>query len=274
MAGTRVYNKDGEQIYPISKAENIISNALVSEGDVEECLLDIYKRIGELTGDEEAVNSIKVEIGYKKATTRDEAEIKESTGSWGAFTMPSADYPYIWKKTVFTYKGKEESELNTVYEIVAAYPEMQHTIYKATDGTVQPTITYEKNDEGEPDYQEVDYIAQGWQDQPISLSAQAPYVYMATRKKEDGLWGPFSLPVLYGRWAFDSQLELRYAVSPSLTPPELDKSNPNPSGWESEITEEFPGQYLWIITATSVNGQVNIDTSGNIWKGPNLISKM
>lgn len=272
-SGTKVYNKDGEQIFPITSAEAVFSNALTTGGNVEDCLLDLYKKIGELTGDEEAVSSIKVEIGYKQTATKDEAEVKEITSGWGAFKMPTTELPYTWKKTVFTYAGKEESELNTVYEIVAAYPDQTHTIYRATDGTIQPTISYDLNDEGKPDYQNVDYVTQGWSDIPVSLSAQAPFVYMASRTRVDGLWGPFSVPVLYGRWAYDSQLEIRYKVTNTVEAPEINKTVTNPDGWLTEITGEYSG-YLWIITASSVNGYLNIDASGDIWRGPNLISKM
>ena len=43
-AGTIVYNKDQQQIYPISHAEVVISNASGSKSDVEDNLVKLWKK--------------------------------------------------------------------------------------------------------------------------------------------------------------------------------------------------------------------------------------
>ena len=55
------------------------------------------------------------------------------------------------------------------------------------------------------------------------------------------------------------------------TPPELNSEAVNPGDhWKETNNEEFTG-YLWIITATSVNGVLNAKNK-IIWNGPNLMS--
>lgn len=290
MAGTRVYNKDGEQIYPISYAENIITGSNLPKEDVEGCLKDIYSKIGSLSGDDETVNSIRVEVGYKRLNTRNESEVKEITSPWGAFQMPTYEYPYIWKRTVFTYDGRDEEQeqLNAVYEICATYPQIDQTIYKASGDNIKVlSFGYIIDpDTGEiKNLQEVDFTSEGWSTTPQPISASQPYAYMATRSRnEQGLWEKFSEPVQYGNWAFNSILVSKYAITPTLKEPEIakngidvekngifvkDPSNPG-NHWQNKITTEFTG-YLWMTTATSVNEVLNV-VDGAIWSDPTLIS--
>ena len=56
--GTIVYNKDQQQIYPISDGTVIISNASGSKSNVEDDLKKLFKQVSDLSGSSGAVNSI------------------------------------------------------------------------------------------------------------------------------------------------------------------------------------------------------------------------
>lgn len=267
--GTKLFDQEGVQIFPETDASVTISNILKSGGNVEDCLKDLYDKITDLSGEGESAKNIKVSVGYLTLDTKDESVVEELTG-WGAFELPTSDLPYTWKRTAYSY---DKLELTVTHEIVSVYQQNEEqTIYKAMDSdTEQPKIEYQEDEEGNFDYQNVDFTSQGWSNIPISISASSPYVYMATRKKTDGLWSPFSTPVLYGKWAFDSVMEIRYTITDSSTPPELNSEATNPGDhWKETNNEEFTG-YLWIITATSVNGVLNAKNKV-IWYGPNLMS--
>jgi hypothetical protein len=93
---------------------------------------------------------------------------------------------------------------------------------------------------------------------------------MSTRKRVEGKWTKFSDPAQFGRWAFDSKLEMRYQVTDSDVP-NVDNKSDNPGdGWTTESITDFTGK-LWMITATSVNGVINSDDDQTRWQGPYLI---
>jgi hypothetical protein len=55
---------------------------------------------------------------YVRTDSKDESYVKE-LGSWSStFVLPNDEYPYVWKRTKYTYNGDTQN-LNTVYEIVA-----------------------------------------------------------------------------------------------------------------------------------------------------------
>ena len=103
--GTIVYNKDQQQIYPISDGAVIISNASGSKSNVEDDLKKLFKQVSDLSGSSEAVNSIIIKIHYLPANTADESEIKLSSKQWSdTFELPTEENPYIWKRTKFTFR--------------------------------------------------------------------------------------------------------------------------------------------------------------------------
>ena len=73
--GTIVYNKDQQQIYPISDGSVIISNASGSKSNVEEDLKKLFKQVSDLSGSTGAVNNIIIKIHYLPADTAEESEI-------------------------------------------------------------------------------------------------------------------------------------------------------------------------------------------------------
>lgn len=283
--GTILYNNERKQIYPITHAEVTISNAAGSKGTVEDCLLQLFKAISDLTGDSEAATSIMVKVTYNKTKINSLSEIKKLETGWtDIFESPDANNPYVWKHTIFTYKGQEQT-LNELYEIVAAdTAEKQQTIYIARSTGTAPTITYpilvdgygnpilDENGQQQENLAAFDVILpEGWSATPVSIGPSTPYVFMATRTRINGLWRRYSEPAQYGRWAFDSQVEFRYSITSDATPPVLEATKDNPgSNWTENTPDDFVGR-LWMITATSVNGILN--SSNNIrWQGPHLIS--
>lgn len=234
--GTQIYNREHEKIYPISDATVITTSAKGYE-NVEAALIGAFEQIGKLSGSDETVNNIIVEVRYMPANTTDEDEIKISTKQWSdTFELPTEENPYIWKRTKFTYQGAAESDGTTIYEIVASdISTVIQTIYtRVANDTITPTIEYKKktadgetpvlDSEGEVTY-DYNYYYDGspatkmedlppaaidpktgekydytWTDYPQDISQSYTAVFMARRIKQGGKWGPFSTPAQYGQW--------------------------------------------------------------------------
>lgn len=283
-AGTIVYNKDQQQIYPVSHAEVVISNASGSKSDVEDNLIKLWKRVSELGGDQEAASNIMVVVTYCKTNTRDESEVRKLSSWSDIFELPDSERPYVWKKTLYTYKG-DTAKLNEIYEIVATdIAEKIQNIYIARSTGVAPVITYPILTDGygdpildsegstQEDLTAFDKkLPEGWSETPVSIGPATPYVFISTRKRVEGLWKRYSEPAQYGRWAFDSQLELRYTITSGDKPAVNTTSDDPGSQWSSDTPDSFTGK-MWMITATSVNGVLNSDENNVRWHGPHLMS--
>lgn len=277
MIGTTLYNKSGKQIFPITDAQVVSSNASGKTSNVEKNLIDLFDAISKLTGDAEIATNILINITYCKSKTKLEEEVKRQDNWQETFILPNSEYPYIWKHTVFTYKGNTSSTLNELYEIVATdTSEKLQTIYIAKSTSSAPIINYPLVETPEGEQKEDltifdQKLPEGWTETPVSIGPATPYVFMSTRKRIDGLWTRFSEPAQFGRWAFDSLIELRYTTTASDKPALNNKSEEPGSNWTQDSPSEFTGK-LWMITATSVNGVLNKDENGNIWNGPHLLS--
>ena len=283
-AGTIVYNKDQQQIYPVSHAEVVISNASGSKSDVEDNLIKLWKKVSELSGDQEAASNIMVVVTYCKTNTRDESEVRKLSSWSDIFELPDSERPYVWKKTLYTYKG-DTAKLNEIYEIVATdIAEKIQNIYIARSTGVAPVITYPILTDGygdpildsdgntQEDLTAFDKkLPEGWSETPVSIGPATPYVFISTRKRVEGLWKRYSEPAQYGRWAFDSQLELRYTITSGDKPAVNTTSDDPGSQWSSDTPDSFTGK-MWMITATSVNGVLNSDKNNVRWHGPHLMS--
>lgn len=283
-AGTIVYNKDQQQIYPVSHAEVVISNASGSKSDVEDNLIKLWKKVSELSGDQEAASNIMVVVTYCKTNTRDESEVRKLSSWSDIFELPDSERPYVWKKTLYTYKG-DTAKLNEIYEIVATdIAEKIQNIYIARSTGVAPVITYPILTDGygdpildsegntQEDLTAFDKkLPEGWSETPVSIGPATPYVFISTRKRVEGLWKRYSEPAQYGRWAFDSQLELRYTITSGDKPAVNTTSDDPGSQWSSGTPDSFTGK-MWMITATSVNGVLNSDENNIRWHGPHLMS--
>lgn len=282
--GTIIYNKEQKQIFPISDATVITSEATKVKSTVEENLKQLFAKISELSGDDEASSNIVVIVEYCLATTKIKSEVEKLSSWTDTFEVPSPEYPYAWKRTTYTHKGSTLDGTVT-YEIIAVDAKETQTIYTAKSTSIAPTITYpilkdgygdpilDENGNTQEDLTAFDKkLPDGWLETPISIGPATPYAFMATRKRVEGLWGRYSEPAQYGRWAFDSQLELRYAITTDGSTPRLNNTSDDPgSAWSLSTPDDFTGK-LWMITATSVNGVLNSDENNVRWYGPHLMS--
>lgn len=269
--GTQLYNKSKQKIYPITDATVVDSNASGSNSTVYNNLVELYAQISKLTGDEEAANNIIITVHYKRSKSKIQSDITPDTGWSTTFISPTPSYPYTWKRTVITYKG--DTAANTLYEIVAsANAEITQTIYRAVSDNSQPTISYINPATGKEDLHLYDdSIPYLWSETPVSVSASAPNVFMSSRRKIEGEWEKFSTPAQYGRWAYDSNIVFKYQVTSTNDIPLVAKDSEDPGElWLDSNTEVFTG-FLWMINATTVNGQLQ-KYDDVIWNGPNLMS--
>lgn len=271
VKGTQLYNKPKEKIYPITDATVVDCDASGKSSTVHEDIAELYSKISEITGDQEAASNIIINIAYKRSKSNYKGDITADTG-WGtSFINPTSDYPYTWKRTEITYKGATAG--NITYEIVAsANAEITETIYIALPNGREPII-YPENDKGEIDYTIYDdgSIPDLWSRIPQPISASAPNAFLSSRTKKDGKWGEFSPPAQYGRWAYDSNIVIKYQVTGTSEMPSLEAGEIEPGeNWVDSNTKIFKG-FLWMITATAVNGQLQ-KYDNIIWSGPNLMS--
>ena len=271
IGGTQLYNKDKQTINPISEANAIDCTASGKQSTVHQDIADLYKQIADLTGDDEAASNIIIDIRYKCSKSKSRKDVEDVSG-WGIeFMSPTSDLPYTWKRTKISYKGSDAA--NIIYEIVAsADAEIAQTIYRAVSDNSQPVISYINPNTGKEDPHLYDNsIPQYWSEEPVSVSAAAPNVFMSQRIKKDGEWSKFSIPAQYGRWAYDSNVVFRYQITNTDTVPALDKSSEEPGEkWVTRNTENFVG-FMWMINATEINGQLQ-SYNDIVWNGPNLIS--
>lgn len=271
VKGTQLYNKPKEKIYPISDATVVTCDASGNSSTVHKDIAELYNKISEITGDQEAASNIIVNIHYKRSKYKTKADIIEDIGWTTTFMNPSSDYPYIWKRTEITYKGATTG--NITYEIVAsANAEITQTIYRAVSDNSQPVISYIDPVTGKEDDHLYDLVLpQYWSEVPVSVSAATPNAFMSSRRKVDGVWERFSTPAQYGKWAFDSNVVFKYQVTNTNEVPEVNAADENPGElWKDSNTSMFTG-FLWMINATAVNGQLQ-SYNDVIWNGPNLMS--
>ena len=283
MANVQLYDKDGSEIFPKTKDDQVSSNAISGQPNVNLALKSLKQetnsladRINEITGDKDAVTAIRVSTEYSASKTTNEENIKDSSVEWSQqFMQPTPEFPYTWKHTEFAVG----ETTNDFYEIIASFNQNEtQTIYLTKDNTTSVKIEYpEKTDEnGEPIEGEYDLTAfdnqlpEGWSETPKSINASEPYLYISTRKRVNGIWEMYSTPALLGKWSFDSKLEIKYQVT-SGDVPTVDKTSPSPSGWGNSPEDDFVGK-LWMITSTIVNEQPVINKDGNIWSNPILMA--
>lgn len=273
---TQLYDKDGKVLYPTIKGDEI----KVSWGDTEKLLPEILDSISELaqagSGTSNIATSIVIESYYAIYNSSTLETVKaDPTISWSSdFTAPTNEKPYAWKKVIIKVADKQQGE--TKYELIASIVQDKiQTIYKI-QSNIQSPVPDESIYEQE-DYQSDDFIPDGWESFPKSVSASEPYLYISTRKKVNGEWGRYTVPALLTNWSYESITKFYYTITQQLEIPGYDNAaeDPNtfsptdgpwPYKWESVIQDDFAG-YLWMISATFVNNTLK----GN-WSTPTLIS--
>lgn len=153
-------------------------------------------------------------------------------------------------------------------------------IYYRNNGENRPNIpSYNINSQ---DYQTDEYVPLGWTDDPQDVTESQRYLWMSSRKKENGRWGDFKEATMWAKYGEQGEVgyinkKMYYKGDLSGTPP-YKPTVVNPSGWTSVMPSYIPGDYVWMIEAyfNSKNEFVDVDgpdgqlTKG--WSNPILVS--
>lgn len=282
---TQLYDSESQAIYPNTQADAVSVNTSKTDiNNVQLAISDLYKQIAKVNGDQAAISNLTFEISYLVSNISDTEQIKNEKQWSSTFQLPTTNKPYAWKRTVIGYTGIAEADKKSVYEIVTAdIAEINQSLYIALDNTKSPKIYYPqayREDNSHYDNLQASITniisetknrdnSMIWSESPVSISASAPYGYVATRIRKNGTWTGFVIG-LNSKWSYDSKMIVKYTYTPSSSSPSIDRTKDNPGdGWKDQITGTG---YLWMITATRVSTNYAQDDSGNIWSTPQLIS--
>ena len=284
---TQLYDSESQAIYPNTQADAVSVNVDNKDiNNVQSAIQDLYQQVANKSGDQAAVSNLTFEISYLVSNISDAEQIKNVDGKkWsGTFQLPTADKPYAWKRTIIGYTGIADADRKSVYEIVIAdIAEINQSLYIAMDNTKTPRIYYpQAYTEDNTPYNNLQASIKSiikattdedssmvWSESPVSISASAPYGYVATRIRKNGTWTEFVIG-LNSKWSYDSRMIVKYALTQSNSSPEIDSANQDPGGeWSDQVTGTG---YLWMITATRVSTNYAKDDQDNIWSAPQLIS--
>ena len=284
---TQLYDSESQAIYPNTQADAVSVNVDNKDiNNVQSAIQDLYQQVANKSGDQAAVSNLTFEISYLVSNISDAEQIKNVDGKkWGrTFQLPTADKPYAWKRTVIGYTGIADADRKSVYEIVTAdIAEINQSLYIAMDNTKTPRIYYpQAYGEDNTPYNNLQASIKSiikatidkdssmvWGESPVSISASAPYGYVATRIRKNGTWTEFVIG-LNSKWSYDSRMIVKYALTPSNSSPHVNSTENDPGDkWKNQVTGKG---YLWMITATKVSTNYAKDDLGNIWSDPQLIS--
>ena len=284
---TQLYDSESQAIYPNTQADAVSVNVDNKDiNNVQSAIQDLYQQVANKSGDQAAVSNLTFEISYLVSKISDVNQIKNlDEKQWGGtFQLPTADKPYAWKRTIIGYTGIADADRKSVYEIVIAdIAEISQSLYIAMDNTKTPRIYYpQAYTEDNTPYNNLQASITSiitettkkdssmvWRESPVSISSSAPYGYVATRIRKNGTWTEFVIG-LNSKWSYDSRMIVKYALTPSNSSPEIDRTNKDlGDNWSDQVTGTG---YIWMITATKVSTNYAKDDSGNIWSAPQLIS--
>ena len=284
---TQLYDSESQAIYPNTQADAVSVNIDSKDiNNVQSAIQDLYQQVANKSGDQAAVSNLTFEISYLVSKISDVNQIKNlDEKQWGGtFQLPTADKPYAWKRTVIGYTGIADADRKSVYEIVIAdIAEISQSLYIAMNNQKPPTIYYpQEYGEDNTPYNNLQASIKSiikattdkdssmvWSESPVSISASAPYGYVATRIRKNGTWTEFVI-ALNSKWSYDSRMIVKYTYTGSNLSPSINRKEQNPgNNWEDQVTDTG---YLWMITANKVSTGYAKDDQDNIWSAPQLIS--
>lgn len=282
---TQLYDSESQAIYPNTQADAVSVNVDNKDiNNVQSAIQDLYQQVANKSGDQAAVSNLTFEISYLVSNISDAEQIKNEKKWSRTFQLPNANNPYAWKRTIIGYTGIAEADKKSVYEIVIAdIAEISQSLYIAMDNTKTPKIYYpQAYREDNTPYNNLQASitsiitettkkdsSMKWSESPVSISASAPYGYVATRIRKNGTWTEFVI-ALNSKWSYDSKMVVKYTYTTSSSSPSIDRTKDNPGDiWEDQVTGTG---YLWMITATRVSTNYAKDDQDNIWSAPQLIS--
>lgn len=284
---TQLYDSESQAIYPNTQADAVSVNIDNKDiNNVQSAIQDLYQQVANKNGDQAAVSNLTFEISYLVSSISDAEQIKNvNENQWRkTFQLPNTNNPYAWKRTVIGYTGIAEADKKSVYEIVIAdIAEISQSLYIAVNTTKLPIIYYpqiyrEDNTSYDNLQASITSIIEEtknkdssmkWSESPVSISASAPYGYVATRIRKNGTWTEFVIG-LNSKWSYDSKMVVKYTYTESSSSPKIKRNEDNPGDkWADQVTGTG---YLWMITATRVSTNYAKDDQEHIWSAPQLIS--
>ena len=284
---TQLYDSESQAIYPNTQADAVSVNIDNKDiNNVQSAIQDLYQQVANKNGDQAAVSNLTFEISYLVSSISDAEQIKNlDENQWRkTFQLPNTNNPYAWKRTVIGYTGIAEADKKSVYEIVIAdIAEISQSLYIAVNTTKLPIIYYpqiyrEDNTSYDNLQASITSIIEEtknkdssmkWSESPVSISASAPYGYVATRIRKNGTWTEFVIG-LNSKWSYDSKMVVKYTYTESSSSPKIKRNEDNPGDkWADQVTGTG---YLWMITATRVSTNYAKDDQEHIWSAPQLIS--
>ena len=284
---TQLYDSESQAIYPNTQADAVsvdVDNKDIN--NVQSAIQDLYQQVANKGGDQAAVSNLTFEISYLVSKISDTEQIKNvDEKKWSkTFQLPTADKPYAWKHTIIGYTGIADADKKSVYEIVIAdIAEISQSLYIAMNNQKPPTIYYPQvYGEDNTPYNNLQASIKSiikattdkdssmvWSESPVSISASAPYGYVATRIRKNGTWTEFVI-ALNSKWSYDSRMIVKYTYTKSSSSPSIRREEQDPgNNWADQVTDTG---YLWMITANKVSTGYAKDDLGNIWSAPQLIS--
>lgn len=198
---------------------------------------------------------------------------KDSNGDWMDF-----EEPYIWSK--WGVNGLDGDGVQYIFRLnngeLVQNPIKEYNIDVTSD---------EYQERGE--YSNIEFIPGKdglWTDNPQGVTSESTHEWCCKRKFRNGVWGEYSEPALWAKYAEDGyngiSVVVKYAVTDnSSTKPAIDATNSNPgSHWSKSIPPYESPEALWEIQAY-IDHQGNlvevIDDGGDTiygWQGPVLKS--
>lgn len=283
---TQLYDSESQAIYPNTQADAVSVNIDNKDiNNVQSAIQDLYQQVANKNGDQAAVSNLTFEISYLVSNISDAEQIKNEKQWSKTFQLPATNKPYAWKRTIIGYTGIAEADKKSVYEIVTAdIAEISQSLYIAVNTTKLPIIYYpqiyrEDNTSYDNLQASIKSIIEEsknnkdnpmvWSESPVSISASAPYGYVATRIRKNGTWTEFAIG-LNSKWSYDSKMVVKYTYTDSSSSPNIKRKEDNPGdNWADQVTGTG---YLWMITATRVSTNYAKDDQEHIWSAPQLIS--
>lgn len=274
--GTQLYDQSNKPIYPSCRDTDVSSAVIQNTSTVEQAL----RYLNDIVQQQLSGNSLTISFNSTYCINNETSmnDNKAQGCIWNPqFILPTQEAVYTWRKLeIFLGGGTNKALISTIYEIVmTAELERVQTLYRVTsEGTTslgKPTV---ENNGTISNYN-------NWSEFPTAISETTPNLYTITRIMKNGKWEDFGDPVLSGKYAYNSQILIKYKITDiSSDEPNINRTAVNPNGdntgddpelyWVDNINQQFSGK-LWMTTATSVNS-VPTKFGDYIWSKPTLIS--
>ena len=167
---------------------------------------------------------------YEYVSTR---SYNGTTKTWGNYSSP-----VIWSK--WGEKGQDGDGYEYIYKLGTTY------------GTHPKEITTKASDSVGNTKSDDDFVPDGWNDEPLTLSSGAPIEWVSVRKKTNQVWGDFSDPKVWAHWADKGSngghWEFLYkasATNPGKPGTGVTSSQAASNGWSTQ-PPQYNGIHIWM----------------------------